>query len=300
MTVATGPAIATGVALTTRTSPRVGRRLHRVFFRNALVTAGTVALALVLGIAVLGPVMSPYDPLKSNLRHRIQPPSMAHIAGTDAFGRDVFTRIAYGARISLVLSLVIVVLTTVVASVIGVTAAWFRRLDNPVMRLMDVMMSVPSLILAIALMGFLGARQDNLVIAIVVTQVPRMTRLVRSAVLSVRANEFVELARALGCTNARIMVRHIYPHCVSPIVVQATFLFAQAILIEAALSFVGVGTPPPTPSWGNMLAEGREHISIAWWLTVLPGISIMVVVLGLNLLGDGLRDLLDPRLRGQD
>ena len=275
-------------------------RLRRVFFRNVLVATGTVSLVLVVGVAAFGPSLSPYDPLKSNLRQRIKPPSLTNVAGTDAFGRDVFTRMAYGARISLALSLVIVVVTTIVASAIGVTAAWFRRLDNPVMRVMDVLMSVPSLILAIALMGFLGARQENLVLAIVVTQVPRMTRLVRSSVLAVRANEFVELARALGCSDARIMVRHIYPHCLSPVAVQATFLFAQAILIEAALSFVGVGTPPPTPSWGNMLAEGREHISIAWWLTVLPGVSIMLVVLGLNLLGDGLRDLLDPRLRGQD
>ena len=275
-------------------------RLRRVFFRNVLVATGTVSLVLVVCVAAFGPSLSPYDPLKSNLRQRIKPPSLTNVAGTDAFGRDVFTRMAYGARISLTLSLVIVAVTTVVASAIGVTAAWFRRLDNPVMRVMDVLMSVPSLILAIALMGFLGARQENLVLAIVVTQVPRMTRLVRSSVLAVRANEFVELARALGCSDARIMLRHIYPHCLSPVAVQATFLFAQAILIEAALSFVGVGTPPPTPSWGNMLAEGREHISIAWWLTVLPGVSIMLVVLGLNLLGDGLRDLLDPRLRGLD
>jgi peptide/nickel transport system permease protein len=274
--------------------------VHRLFFRNVLVGIGTVSLALIVGVAAVGPSLSPYDPVKSNLRQRIKPPSLTNLAGTDAFGRDVFTRMAYGARISLTLSLVIVVVTTVVASAIGVIAAWFRRLDNPVMRIMDVLMSVPSLILAIALMGFLGARQENLVLAIVITQVPRMTRLVRASVLAVRANEFVELARALGCSDARIMVRHIYPHCLSPVAVQATFLFAQAILIEAALSFVGVGTPPPTPSWGNMLAEGREHISIAWWLTVLPGVSIMLVVLGLNLLGDGLRDLLDPRLRGQD
>ena len=276
------------------------RDIGRTFFRNVFIGAGTVVLLGMLAMAAVGPLVSPYDPLKSRLRERLKPPSATHLAGTDAFGRDVFTRIAYGARISLTISVVIVVLTTALASAIGVAAAWFPRLDNPVMRVMDVLMSIPSLILAIALMGFLGAKQSNLVVAIVVTQVPRMTRVVRAAVLAIRGTEWVELARALGCSDTRIMIKHIYPHCLSPIAVQATFLFAQVILIEAALSFVGVGTPPPTPSWGNMLAEGREHISVAWWLTVLPGICIMAAVLGLNLLGDGLRDLLDPRLRGKD
>jgi peptide/nickel transport system permease protein len=281
-------------------APSLRRDIGRTFFRNVFIGAGTLVLLAMVVMATLGPLLSPYDPLKSRLRERVQPPSAAHVAGTDAFGRDVFTRIAYGARISLAISLVVVALTTALASTVGVAAAWFPRLDNPVMRAMDVLMSIPSLILAIALMGFLGAKQSNLVVAIVVTQVPRMTRVVRAAVLAIRGTEWVELARALGCTDTRIMVKHIYPHCLSPIAVQATFLFAQVILIEAALSFVGVGTPPPTPSWGNMLAEGREHISVAWWLTVLPGICIMVAVLGLNLLGDGLRDLLDPRLRGKD
>jgi len=167
------------------------------------------------------------------------------------------------------------------------------------MRIMDVLMSLPSLILAIALMGFLGAKQTNLVIAIFLTQLPRMVRVVRSAAIAIRENEYLEAARSLGASDSRIMTRYIFPNALSPIVVQATFLFAQVILIESALSFIGVGTPPPTPSWGNMLAEGREYISIAWWLTVIPGLSIMATVVGLNLLGDGLRDLLDPRLRGQ-
>jgi peptide/nickel transport system permease protein len=180
-----------------------------------------------------------------------------------------------------------------------VSVAWFRRIDNPVMRIMDVLMSLPSLILAIALMGFLGAKQTNLVIAIFLTQLPRMVRVVRSAAIAIRENEYLQAARSLGASDSRIMTRYIFPNALSPIVVQATFLFAQVILIESALSFIGVGTPPPTPSWGNMLAEGREYISIAWWLTVIPGLSIMATVVGLNLLGDGLRDLLDPRLRGQ-
>ena len=281
-------------------APAWARRLRRRFMGNTLIAAGAAVIVVVLFVAAAAPLLSPYDPIKSNLRERLRAPSLSHPAGTDAFGRDALTRIAYGARVSVHIAVVIVALTTLIGSVLGLLAGWFRRLDNPLMRVMDVLMSIPSLILAIALIGFLGARQENLIAAIVVTQVPRMTRIVRSAVIAIRASDYVETARATGCTDARIMVRHIYPHCLPPIAVQATFLFAQAILIEAALSFIGVGTMPPTPSWGNMLAEGREHISVAWWLTVLPGVSIMIVVLGLNLLGDGLRDLLDPRLRNQE
>jgi peptide/nickel transport system permease protein len=270
-----------------------------MFFRNLFITAGTLILACVILTGVFGPMVSRYNPIKSSLRERLQSPNWTHLLGTDGFGRDVLVRNVYATRVSLELSLVIVGITTVAASILGVSVAWFRRIDNPIMRIMDVMMSLPSLILAIALMGFLGAKQTNLVIAIFLTQLPRMVRVVRSAALAIRENEYLEAARSLGASDSRIMARYIFANALSPIVVQATFLFAQVILIESALSFIGVGTPPPTPSWGNMLAEGREFISIAWWLTVIPGLSIMTTVVGLNLLGDGLRDLLDPRLRGQ-
>lgn len=275
------------------------RGVRRMFFRNLFITAGTLILACVILTGVFGPMVSRYNPIKSSLRERLQSPNWTHLLGTDGFGRDVLVRNVYATRVSLELSLVIVGITTVAASILGVSVAWFRRIDNPIMRIMDVMMSLPSLILAIALMGFLGAKQTNLVIAIFLTQLPRMVRVVRSAALAIRENEYLEAARSLGASDSRIMARYIFANALSPIVVQATFLFAQVILIESALSFIGVGTPPPTPSWGNMLAEGREFISIAWWLTVIPGLSIMTTVVGLNLLGDGLRDLLDPRLRGQ-
>jgi len=275
------------------------KQSKRIFFRNPFIAAGTIIIILAFLVAAIGPMFCKYDPIKSNIRQRLLAPNAKHPFGTDGFGRDALTRIVYAARISLKISFVIVLITTILASLIGVGVSWFRWLDNPVMRIMDVLMSVPSLILAIALMGFLGANQTNLVIAIVVTQLPRMTRVVRSAAIAIRENEYIEAARALGASDLRIMFKYIYPNALSPIVVQATFLFAHAILVESALSFIGVGTPPPTPSWGNMLAEGREHISVAWWLTVIPGGSIMTTVLGLNLLGDGLRDLLDPRLRGQ-
>jgi peptide/nickel transport system permease protein len=275
------------------------KRVRKILFRNPFIATGTIIMIAAILIGLFGPFLCRYNPIKSSLRQRLQPPGQEHLLGTDGFGRDVLTRNVYAARVSLQLSVVIVLVTTAAASLIGIGVAWFRRLDNPVMRIMDVLMSIPSLILAIALMGFLGAKQTNLVIAIFLTQLPRMVRVVRSAAIAIRENEFIEAARSLGAGDARIMARHLFPNALSPIVVQATFLFAQAILIESALSFIGVGTPPPTPSWGNMLAEGREYISVAWWLTVIPGLSIMVVVVGLNLLGDGLRDLLDPRLRGQ-
>ncbi len=283
--------------LTRSGGTRPGRKAIRILFRNPLVSAGTIVLLVVLAVALLGPIISPYNPLKSALRKRLMAPSLTHPFGTDAFGRDVFTRIAYGARTSLSLSLTVVVITSSVAAALGICAVWYRRLDNAIMRAMDVMMSVPSLVLAIALMAFLGGSVTNLIIAIVLTQIPRSTRVVRSVALVIREGEYVEAARAVGSSDWRIMLRHFLPNCLSPMVVTATFLFAQVILIESSLSFVGVGTPPPTPSWGNMLAEGREVMSIAWWLTVIPGLAIVVVVLGLNLIGDGLRDILDPRIR---
>jgi len=279
--------------------PSLARRIKKIFFRNSFISVGTLIMVVVLLTALAGPTLCRYDPIKSSIRQRLLPPGPKHLLGTDGFGRDVLTRIVYAARISLKIALIIVVVTTFFASIIGVCVSWYKWLDNPVMRVMDVLMSIPSLILAIALMGFLGAKLTNLVIAIVLTQLPRMTRIVRSAVIAIRENEYIEAARSLGASDFRIMFKYIFLNSLSPIVVQATFLFAHAILVESALSFIGVGTPPPTPSWGNMLAEGREYISVAWWLTVIPGLSIMTTVLGLNLLGDGLRDLLDPRLRGQ-
>ena len=277
--------------------PSLRVRARRILFRNPLVAMGTIIIILVVFGAVFGPILSPYDPIRSDLMRRLLPPSLRNLCGTDAFGRDAFTRIVYGARSSLSLALIVVAVTSVLSAIIGIYATWFRKFDNFIMRIMDVMMSIPSLILAIALMAFLGGSQTNLIIAIALTQLPRSTRIVRSAAISIREREFVEAARAIGCSDARIMFRHILPNCLSPMVVNATFLFAQVILIESSLSFIGVGTPPPAPSWGNMLAEGREVMSVASWLTIVPGLAIMMVVLGLNLLGDGLRDILDPRIR---
>lgn len=267
--------------------------------RNPLIAAGTLVVLLAVIGAAVGPVLSPHNPIKSSLTNRLTPPGPRYLLGTDTFGRDVLTRTLYGARISLTLASVVVILTTVCAILLGIYTTWYPRVDAVVMRAMDVMMSIPSLILAITLMAFLGGGMMNLVIAITLTQIPRSTRIVRSAAISLKQGEYVEAARAIGSSDARIMFRHLLPNCLSPTVVNATFLFAQVILIEASLSFIGVGTVPPTPSWGNMLAEGREVMSVAWWLTAIPGVAIMLVVLGLNLVGDGMRDILDPRLRYQ-
>lgn len=277
---------------------RTGARLAVVrSLRNPLVAAGAFVVLLVVLGAVVGPFLSPYSPVKSSLMNRLKPPSATYPLGTDTFGRDVLTRTLFGARISLTLALVVVAITTACAILIGIYATWYPRLDAVIMRVMDVMMSIPSLVLAIALLAFLGGGATNLVIAITLTQIPRSARIVRSAAISLKEGEYVEAARAIGSSDARIMFRHLLPNCLSPTVVNATFLFAQVILIETSLSFIGVGTPPPAPSWGNMLAEGREVMSVAWWLTVVPGMAIVLVVLGLNLLGDGVRDILDPRVR---
>jgi peptide/nickel transport system permease protein len=281
---------------------RVWRRrleqVQRVFFRNGFVTAGTVVVVVFILFAVFAPHLTPYDPLRSSLRQRLQAPSLTHLLGTDAFGRDVFTRVIYGARVSLGVAVAVVAATTVLGSLLALLAVWYRSLDNLIMRAMDVLMSIPSLVLAIALMGFLGADVKNLIIAIVITQTPRMARVARSGMLGQREMDYIGAARALGSSNGRIMFRHLLPNSLAPIVVQATFLFAHTILVEAGLSFLGIGTPPPIASWGNMLAEGRSNMRAAWWLTMAPGLSIMAIVIGLNLLGDGLRDLFDPRLKG--
>jgi len=257
-----------------------------------------VLIGVVVLSSLFGPLFSSLDPTKLHWRERNQPPSIARPFGTDTYGRDQLIVVMYGGRNSLVIAGIVTALTVVIATVIGVAAPWFRSVDNLVMRFMDVMMSIPSMILAIALVAFLGANRTNVVIAIVLTQTPRFARVVRSAVLSVRELTYIESARAVGVRNLRIMFRHILPNCFGPILVQATFLFAHAILVESSLSYIGVGTPPPIPSWGNLLSEGRKYVSSGWWLTVIPGIALSMSVLGLNILGDGLRDTLDPRLRG--
>lgn len=274
---------------------RVLRRLrhHKLFI------TGSALFAVVLVMAVFAPLIAPLPPDEIQFRHRFEPPSLAFPMGTDNFGRDLLSRVVYGARLSLEIGFTVVLLTGIFGTAIGAAAGYFRKLDNPLMRVMDALMAFPAILLAVAIAAALGASAINAVIALAAVYTPRTARIVRASVLVVREMEYVQAARACGATNWRIMRRHILPNSLAPLIVQLTFIFAYAVLAEAILSFLGVGPEPPTPTWGNIVAEGRQYIREAPWITLFPGLAIAMTVLGLNLLGDGLRDALDPRMRVQ-
>jgi peptide/nickel transport system permease protein len=250
-------------------------------------------------LATLAPVVAPRSPLDMQMVARFKPPAPAYPLGTDNFGRDLAARILFGARISLTVGLLAALLTTVLGGLAGAVAGFAPRADELVMRMMDALMAFPSILLAIAIMTALGPNQANAILALGIVYAPRTARIVRAAVLQAAAMDYVEAARALGAGPLRILFARILPNCLSPIIVQFTFVFAYSVLAEASLSFIGVGTPPPAPSWGNILAEGRVYMREAPWITLFPGAAIAVTVLGLNLAGDGLRDVLDPRMRGE-
>jgi peptide/nickel transport system permease protein len=262
--------------------------------------ATLIGLALVSGVLFVG-VLSPLlagDPLRIDVARRLTAPGQTHWFGTDDVGRDVWSRVVYGARLSLLVGAAVVALSFVMGLGCGLIAGYYRRLDNLVMRVMDGLMAFPAIILAIALMASLGPSVLNVIVAIGIVYAPRVARIVRGSVLVIRETAYVEAARALGASDVVVIARHVLPNCLSPVIVQASFVFAAAVLTEAALSFLGVGVPPYVPSWGNILAEGRLYLQQAPWLVLYPGAAIMLTIFGLNLLGDGLRDLLDPRLRG--
>jgi peptide/nickel transport system permease protein len=259
---------------------------------------GAALVAVMVLLAALAPVLAPWDPLALDVKSRLRAPGTGHWLGTDDVGRDVLSRVIHGARISIVVGGLVALLAVASGLLIGLAAGYYRGLDNVLMRIMDGLMAFPSIILAIAMMASLGSSLRNVVIALAVVYAPRIARIVRGSVLVVRELPYVEAARALGAADRGILGRHVLPNCLSPVIVQATFIFALAVLGEAALSFLGVGAPPAVPSWGNILAEGRLYIQQAPWLTLAPGVAIMAAIVGLNLFGDGLRDLLDPRLRG--
>jgi len=259
-----------------------------------------VGAVLMLGMLLTG-TLAPLiggDPGLMDVAGRLQAPGRAHWFGTDDVGRDVFSRVVYGARLSLLVGAAVVVFSFAVGVVCGLVAGFYRRLDNPVMRVMDGLMAFPAIVLAIALMAALGASVINVIVAIGVVYSPRVARVVRGSVLVIRETSYVEAARALGAADLVLMGRHVLPNCLSPVIVQASFVFAAAVLTEAALSFLGVGVPPYVPSWGVILAEGRLYIQQAPWLVIYPGVAIMLTIFGLNMFGDGLRDLLDPKIRG--
>jgi peptide/nickel transport system permease protein len=285
-----------GVAREKRRSPwwEVWRRLRRN--RAALVGMGVIIMLVM--VAILAPVLTPYDPNKTDMKARLQRPSLSHPLGTDNFGRDMFSRVLYGSRISLYVGFVAVGIGAIFGGVLGAVGGYYGgRLDNFIMRCMDVLLAIPQIILAIAIVGALGTSLVNLMIAVGISQLPRYARVVRASALTVRGQEFVEAARAVGARDVRIIVENILPNCMAPIIVQSTLGVAQAILSAAALSFLGLGIQPPTPEWGSMLSAGRQFLRQAPYLSFFPGLAISIVVLALNIFGDGLRDSLDPKLR---
>lgn len=270
----------------------------RKLLRNKMALAGLLIMLVVTVASVAAPVITQKDPVKLDVVNKLKKPGAAHPMGTDNFGRDTFARVLYGGRLSLQVGLMSVVLSALAGTLFGLTAGYSRKLDWWIMQVMDAVMAFPAILLAIAIMAVLGASVANVILSLAVVSIPRFARVVRSAVLVLREDVFVEAGRSLGASDLRIIVRHILPNAISPITVQATYSFATAVLSEASLSFLGVGAPPTVPSWGNILAEGRLLVAQAPWLTLYPGAAIVLVVLGMNLFGDGLRDALDPRLKG--
>ena len=268
------------------------------FAQSKVALAGLIVFVIIVFVSVAAPWIATHPPTQITPAVRLQGPSMQHFFGTDHLGRDIFSRVVYGGRTSLTIGAIVALITGVVGTGLGLVSGFYKRLDNVLMRVMDGLMAIPSLLLAIALIGSLGPNPANLVIALSVVYVPRVARVARATVITVRELSFVEAARSLGSNDARLLLRHIAPNAVGPINVQLAFVFAYAVLSEASLSFLGVGAPPEFPTWGNILNEGRPFVTIAPWIMIFPGLAIMANVLSLNLLGDGLRDLLDPRLRG--
>jgi peptide/nickel transport system permease protein len=292
---------------TTRTLPVAGirvernvsewRRALRRLLRNPTSVLGVALVGVALAIALLAPLLAPYDPILGNLRDHLQEPSALHAFGTDNLGRDVFTRVLYGSQISLQIALAVQVLTLAVGLVLGLFSGFYGGLiDTIIMRIADIVMSFPLLIIAIALVGVLGSTDVNIIVALAMVSWPYVTRLTRSQVLSLKEQEFITAARSLGATDRDLMFHHILPNLLTPVIVYVTLSIGGVILSEAALSFLGLGSGNQSqPSWGKMLNESRAYIRSAWWMPFFPGMAILFTVLGFNLLGDGLRDALDVR-----
>ncbi|MBL8599865.1 MAG: ABC transporter permease [Devosia sp.] len=258
--------------------------------------AGLLVLVVMIALSLLAPLISPYDPAQLAVRNRLLPPSWQHLFGTDDLGRDIFTRVLYSGRTSIAVGFAVVIFSSIVGVFLGLMAGFFRKLDAPVSRLIDAMMAFPDILLAIALVAALGASATNVVIALGVVYAPRLARVVRASTLVIRELPYVEAARALGVPTPVTLVRHVLRNVTSPLLVQATFIFANAILAEAGLSFLGVGISPDIPTWGTMISVGRQYMEQAPWIMWFPGGAIILAVLSLQLMGDGLRDFLDPRL----
>ncbi|HXH83960.1 MAG TPA: ABC transporter permease [Candidatus Tectomicrobia bacterium] len=277
------------------TERRQASRARRLVTRQPTFVAGMLALLLVAAGGVMAPVWWTGDPLQMKPAERLRAPSPDRWFGSDHLGRDVYTRTLYGARISLVVGAAVSLLSLGVGTVCGLVIGFYRRLDTVMMRVMDGLMAIPAILLALALMAMMRGSVRNVVIALVIPEIPRVIRLVRASVLSLREQTMVEAARALGVGTPRILARYILPALVAPLIVQGTYICASAILFEAYLSFLGAGTPPHIPSWGNIMAEGKTYVQLAFWIILFPGLFLALTVLAINLVGDGLRDLLHVR-----
>jgi peptide/nickel transport system permease protein len=284
--------------LTYQNNNDLKRERRRLFIRrylsNKLAVVGSIIILIVSLFAVLAPVVTQFTPLEIDPLNRLQAPNADHWFGTDNFGRDVFSRVVYGGQVSLIVGLTVAFATSLLGMIIGLYSAFYSFLDHILMRICDGLMAFPAILLAIAIMAALGPQPINVVIALTIVKTPTVARVVRSAAFVIKEQTYIEALKAQGASSSRIIWLHIAPNTISPLIIQITYVFAVSIIIEAALSFLGAGIPAPNPSWGNILYDGKAVIFIAWWMTVFPGVFIVLSVLGLNLFGDGLRDLLDP------
>lgn len=274
----------------------LGNWVH-VLRANPNMLAGAAVILAFATIVIAAPALSRFKPEAIDPFNRFSPPNAEHWFGTDQNGRDVYSRVLYGTRISLLVGVSVAVISSVLGSLTGLLAGYLRLLDGPIMRIMDVIMAIPNILLAIALTALLGAALQNAIIAIAIAEVPRTARVVRSMVLSIREWTYVDAATAIGAPEWRIMLFHVLPGTFAPLIVQSSYVFAHAMLLEASLSFLGAGVPPFIPTWGNMMGEGRTYVQQAIWITFFPGLAIFLAVLSINSVGDGLRDALDPKLR---
>jgi peptide/nickel transport system permease protein len=266
--------------------------------RDRAAMAGLIVVLLVTLLAILAPVVAPYDPIKINSSATLQPPSLEHWLGTDHLGRDILSRILYGGQVSLRIGLISVGISLTFGLTLGLLAGYYGRwVDMLIMRLMDVLLAFPNILLALAIIAILGPGLTNVMIAVGISYIPHYTRVVRSSVLGIKSATYVESARVAGCSDARLIVRHILPNAVSSVIVVSTLGVATSILVAAALSFLGLGVQPPTPEWGSMVSAGRDYLRNNWWVSTLPGVTIMITVLAINVFGDGLREALDPKLK---
>lgn len=283
--------------IATRPALSEGSKFLRRFLKRKTVAFGVLILTVFVLLAILAPWVTPYSPSKLSIVNRLKPPSGMFFFGTDEFGRDVFSRTIFAGRLSLLVGAAVVVLSALIGVSLGLLAGFFKQFDTPIARLIDAMMAFPDILLAIALVAALGPSLTTVIIALSIVYSPRLARIVRASTLVIRELPYVEAAQALGISTFHIMTRHVLRNLLSPILVQSTFLFASAMLAEAGLSFLGLGVSPEIPTWGTMIAAGRQYIGQADWMTLFPGVAIVLSVLSLQMVGDGLRDMLDPKLR---